>query len=95
MASDPVKLYNHELIARTKFAREATGFSQEEFAGFMGVVQGTWKQYETRTRLPHHMIVKFCSLARCDLRWFLSGQGPAPEIAPTAQPHKLRRLPRH
>ncbi len=61
-------------IARTKSAREAAGKTQAEMAELMGTMQGTYKMWETRTPLPHHLILTFCELCQVDLDWLFTGR---------------------
>lgn len=86
--------YRQDFIERTKRAREASGFTQTEIAELFNIRQDTWKQYETRTPLPHPFIPRFCLIVRCDINWLLAGKGRAPEAPPNLEPHKTRRLPR-
>ena len=53
--------------------------------------QDKYKQYEGRSLLPHHLIRRFCLIARIDLEWLMTGQGkmrtaPLPDIIPDIQP---------
>ena len=84
--------FRREFIARTKEAREASGYTQARIAEFFGVKQDLWKQYETRSQLPTRMIGKFCLLVRCDPWWLLTGEGSPPEPAPQLRPHRAVRL---
>ena len=64
-----------EFIARTKAARKASGYSQTEMARIFGIAQDTWKQYETRTPLPHRYIPNFCTIAKVSETWLFTGKG--------------------
>lgn len=86
--------YKKDFIARIKYAREASGMTQDEIADLFQMRQDTWSKYETRTPLPHIFIPKFCSIVRCDIYWLLTGKGTAPERAPNLAPHRVKRLPR-
>jgi len=55
---------------RTTRAREEAGLSQEQLAKALGLSQGTYKQYETRSMLPTHLIERFAIITRTD-PWFL------------------------
>ncbi len=67
-------------IRRTKQAREAR-FTQNEICKLLELDQGTWKQYETRTPLPHRYIPKFCVATGVSADWLLTGDGEGvPEI---------------
>jgi len=84
-------------IRRTKQAREAAFDSQKPMLTILGVDQGTYKQYETRTPLPHRFIPKFCAATRVSIEWLLTGegQGPAardyPKQIPARSAHRGRR----
>lgn len=84
--------FREEFIERTKRAREASGYTQEQMAGFLGIDQGRYKQYETRSALPHVFIAKFCLLCRCEVHWLLTGLGKEPEPAPGVTP-QARQTP--
>lgn len=57
--------FERQWIARTKFAREKSGKSQEEIAANLGIPQPTYGKYETRTMMPHRYVMAFCAL--CDI----------------------------
>jgi transcriptional regulator with XRE-family HTH domain len=65
--------FKRQFIARTKLAREGTGKSQAEMAVELGIggkdPQGTYKQYEVRSYLPHHLIPRFCQLTGVSLEY--------------------------
>lgn len=73
-------------IRRTKLAREARFPTQNPMLTILGVEQGTYKQYETRTPLPHRFIPKFCAATGVSLEWLLTGEGKGPAITPILQP---------
>lgn len=75
---DTPSVFKTEFIARTKLAREATGMTQTEIAMALGVDQGRYKQYETRSLLPHEMIGRFCAITRVTEKWLTTGVGAAP-----------------
>lgn len=52
--------FKRAFIARTKAAREAKGLTQDQMARLLGLKQDRYKQYETRTMLPHELIPVFC-----------------------------------
>lgn len=64
-----------EFIERTKTARTRSGLTQDEMAKLLGLDQGTYKQYETRSLLPHRYIPAFCMITRVSESWLLSGKG--------------------
>lgn len=73
-------------IRRTKQAREARFDSQKPMITILGIPQGTYKQYETRTPLPHRFIPKFCAACDVDVEWLLTGvgKGPVEKVYPSA-----------
>jgi hypothetical protein len=48
-------------IGRVRAARAARFEKQGPMCVILGIDQGTYKQYETRTPLPHRYIPKFCA----------------------------------
>jgi hypothetical protein len=94
--------YEQEFIARVKAARIATGKKQWQVAELMGMPQDKYKQYETRSLLPHHMIGRFCLLTNVDPNWLLTGRGAKPlqppyvvaEEAPAIRRPKKNKRPR-
>lgn len=88
--------YKQAFMQRVAAARVALGWKQWEMAQALGMPQDKYKQYETRSLLPHHLIRRFCLIARVDLEWLLTGQGrmkPAglPEVVPDIKPAKKPR----
>lgn len=67
--------FKAQFIGRTKHARELSGLTQDELARLLGIDQGTYKQYETRSLLPHWLIESFCMITRTSEIWLLSGRG--------------------
>lgn len=65
-------------IGRTVAARRARYATQKEICALLEVDQGTYKQYETRTPLPHRLIPKFCIATGVSMEWLLSGEGKGP-----------------
>lgn len=87
--------YKQRFTERVASARIALGWKQWQMAEALGMAQDKYKQYEGRSLLPHHLIRRFCLIARVDLEWLLTGQGkmkptPLPEIIPDIQPVKPR-----
>lgn len=71
---DTVADYNSVFIERTKAARERSGLTQIEIAGILQIDQGTYKQYETRTPLPHRYVPAFCAATRVTEKWLFTGR---------------------
>ena len=65
-------------IGRTKAARMARYHTQKPICIILGIDQGTYKQYETRTELPKRFIEKFCAATDVDIVWLLTGDGKGP-----------------
>jgi hypothetical protein len=68
-------------IKRVRTARMARFDKQKPILTILGVSQGTYKQYETRTPLPYRFIPKFCAATGVDMEWLLTGEGKGPEVA--------------
>ncbi len=64
--------FKAEFIARTRQARIARGYSQEQMAALLDMAQGTYKQYESRSLLPHDLVPRFCLLCGVDERWLFT-----------------------
>ena len=65
--------FKKAMIARTKAVRERLGITQAAFAGILEIPQDKYKQYETRTLLPHNLIPKFCFVGHVTIYWLLTG----------------------
>ena len=69
----------------------ALGWKQWQMAEALGMPQDKYKQYEGRSLLPHHLVRRFCLIARVDLEWLMTGQGkmrmaPLPDMVPDIKP---------
>jgi len=82
-------------IRRVKQAREARFPTQNPMLVILGVEQGTYKQYETRTPLPHRFIPKFCAATGVSMEWLLTGEGKGPAVESLVQPAPRRATKRH
>lgn len=67
-------------IRRVRVAREARFPKQKDIYELLGVDQGTWKQYESRTPLPHRLIPKFIKACQVSYEWLLTGEGRGPAM---------------
>lgn len=67
--------YKSAFIARVKAARIARNFKQWQIAEALGMPQDKYKQYESRSLLPHHLIGRFCIITHVDPEWLLTGRG--------------------
>lgn len=54
--------------------REAAGLTQEEFSKSLGVARDTYARYETRSLLPHHLVIPVCDLTGHDCYFLLTGR---------------------
>jgi transcriptional regulator with XRE-family HTH domain len=65
-------------INRVKQARKQRFETQKPICTILEIDQGTYKQYETRTALPHRYIPKFCAATGVSIEWLLTGEGQGP-----------------
>ncbi len=65
-------------IGRVRLARMARFDTQRPICTILGIGQGTYKQYETRTPLPHRYIPKFVAATAVSFEWLLTGEGKGP-----------------
>lgn len=70
--------YKQRFMARVAEARIARGLKQWQLAEALGMPQDKYKQYESRSLLPHHLIGRFCIVTRVDPEWLLTGRGQKP-----------------
>lgn len=80
--------HKRRFIERTKRARESQFRTQNPILTILDVSQGTYKQYESRTQLPHRYIPKFCAACQVSVEWLLTGEGKGPAEQPVAAPEK-------
>lgn len=85
MSRKPPSAYNAQFIARVKEAREAANFTQVQIATVLGITQDQYKQYETRSLLPHRYIAQFCAATRISEAWLISGNTSAKRSTTSAQ----------
>lgn len=79
-------------IRRVRLAREARFDSQHPMCVILGIDQGTYKQYETRTELPNKYIPKFVAATGVSFEWLHTGEGKGPEnMVPVPKPSKGRK----
>lgn len=76
--------YKQRFMERVKGARIARALKQWELAEALGMPQDKYKQYESRSLLPHHLIGRFCIVCHVDPEWLVTGRGKKP-----LQPLKL------
>jgi DNA-binding XRE family transcriptional regulator len=85
---DSATRIKEQIIARTKEARESAGYTQEQVSTVLGIEQGRYKMYETRSPLPYHFIDPFCTLCRVSPTWLITGKGE--RSSPTIKPKSNR-----
>jgi DNA-binding transcriptional regulator YiaG len=92
--------YKLEFRARVKESRVAAKLKQWQIAEALGMTQDKYKQYESRSLLPHHLIGRFCVICRVNPEWLITGHGPraiqplktvAGEPEPVARPKPTRK----
>jgi hypothetical protein len=101
--TDAEAQYKIELRARVKESRVAAKLKQWQIAEALGMTQDKYKQYETRSLLPHHLIGRFCVICHINPEWLITGHGqkaiqplkavasePQPEVR--AKPAKKRKV---
>lgn len=81
MAKKILSDFECRFLARTYVARKLRYATQEEFAPFLktGMEQDTYKQYESRSSLPHELVGKFLKLTGVSYEWLFEGKGAGPE----------------
>lgn len=65
--------YRKAFVQRVRASRIQADKSPLEMAQLLGIPKDTYHRYETRTLLPHHLILKFCELTGQDLTWLVTG----------------------
>jgi hypothetical protein len=65
--------FRDNFIKRTQIARNKANYSQHAISLLLQIDQGTYKQYETRSLLPHALIPPFCALCGISLHWLFTG----------------------
>ena len=53
-------LFAAQFIDRVRGAREQSSFSEVDMETLLGLPKGYYKNYETHSLLPHHLILRFC-----------------------------------
>lgn len=95
------KEYRDRFLGRVKAAREAlldpaTGkkLSQAKMAGMLGLEQDHYKQFETRSMMPLHLLVEFCRRTDQHPWYMLTGQSAssAPGTVQAPPPHPPANL---
>jgi transcriptional regulator with XRE-family HTH domain len=76
MSEPTVRAYREMFIARVREARTRRQLTQRGLAVLLGIAQDTYKQYETRSLLPHHLVPKFCLACEVDPVWLFGVTRP-------------------
>lgn len=82
--------FNISFLKRTKEAREKLRWSQTFVADALGIPFERYKKYETRSPLPHYLIVKFCTLTGTDLQFFITGKYTKQDVLPARASKTMR-----
>jgi transcriptional regulator with XRE-family HTH domain len=59
--------FNPVFCARVRAAREVNRKTQAQMAQLLGVTESAYEKYESRTPLPHHLVVPFAEATGVDL----------------------------
>lgn len=82
MGTDSSTDYLAGFLGRVRAARELRFQNTTEAGQALGMKQDTYKQYETRTPLPHALMQRFCLVTGVTLHWLITGEGPGPRYEP-------------
>lgn len=87
--------YKQRFMERVALARISRGWKQWQAGEALGMSQDKYKQYESRSLMPHHLIGRFCLVCRVDPEWLITGRGKKPikplqEVATEPQDAPLR-----
>lgn len=66
--------YRKKFIERLRAFRITSGKTPAEIAGILGVSKDTYLRWESRTYIPHHLIIPFCEATRADPYTLMTGQ---------------------
>lgn len=83
--------YRATFYKRVKTARELYTDDYKAMARALGIAEGTYYRYETRTMLPHHLIPLFCQITGVTADWLFKGPSaaralPSPRAATGTDP---------
>lgn len=77
MAKGSSSDYRDGFIKRVREARDGANYTQASIAKTLQISQDVYKQYETRSLLPHRLIGPFCAATRVSESWLITGQDSA------------------
>lgn len=66
--------YKTAFCQRIANARDSAGFTQETMGKALGIGRDRYAKYETRSLMPHHLLVEFCKLTGHHPWYILTGQ---------------------
>jgi hypothetical protein len=69
--------YRSAFFRRVRTARELFSEDYKAMAHALGIPEGTYYRYETRTMLPHHLVPRFCQLTGINADWLFNGPSAA------------------
>lgn len=81
--------FKKHFTARTAFAREKAGFTQESMAEALGIKQTKYHKYEARSLMPHYLVPRFCTLCRVTPEWLYTAAVEVPVVV-----KRRRKAPR-
>ena len=87
-------VFRRDFIARVRWARIGRGYTQGQAAELLSMEQDKYKQYESRSLLPHELVSRFCLLCAVDETWLFTGKGRGPVIAEPPRQEPRQRPPR-
>ena len=80
----PASDFKEKFTARVAYARNKAGYTQATMAEALGLgatddpsAQGRYHKYEGRSLMPHHLILKFCTLCDVTIGWLFDGPAVA------------------
>jgi hypothetical protein len=74
--------YRAAFFKRVRTARELYTEDYKVMAHALGIQEGTYYRYETRTMLPHHLVPRFCQLTGVNADWLFNGPSAARALTP-------------
>ena len=87
--------YKRQFIARVREGRaRRPDWRQEDIAELLGTDRDTYKQWETRTFMPRHLMPLFCKLTGLSLIYLLTGMESAERTLPVAPADAVLAKPR-
>lgn len=67
--------FKKEFCSRLRLARISAGMEPEQVAEHLGIAVDTWRRYELRTLLPHHLLPRVSYLFGVDVEFFYTPTG--------------------